>query len=408
MKANTAIILDTRKALKTGKFPIKLRVTFNRRQSYYPIDISLTQDEFENVTDKKAKGNNKTIKLQLEAIEQKANDIISEMTVFDFSTFKKKLYSNQSVREDVYHHYENKINQLKGDQSYGTAASYQTSLNSLKAFRKKLSFLDVTVEFLRSYERHMLSEGNSPTTVGIYLRTLRAVVNQVMDEGTLSKDYKYPFGSKGKNKYQIPTSRNIKKALSLNELKMLFEHEPEIYSWEHKALDFWKFSYLANGMNMKDIAYLKYRDIDHEFIRFVRAKTKNTNQAAVPITFFMTDEIKKIIATWSNPKVNGDTFIFPILNPDHSAEKQRAVIQQFTKMVNKYMKVVAGKLSIDKEISSYYARHSFATVLKRSGKSTSLIKEALGHTSEKTTQSYLDSFEDDTKKEMAKALTAFI
>jgi integrase len=158
---------------------------------------------------------------------------------------------------------------------------------------------------------------------------------------------------------------------------------------------------------MKDIAYLKYGDIDNEFIRFVRAKTKKTNQAAKPITFFMTEDIKNIILTWSIPKVSGDTFIFPILNPEHSTEKQRAVIQQFTKMVNKYMKIIAGKLNIDKEITSYYARHSFATVLKRSGKSTSLIKDALGHTSEKTTESYLDTLPDESIRDMASLLTKF-
>lgn len=407
MKANTAIILDTRKALKDGKFPVKLRVTFNRKQVYYPADLSLSQAEFHQVMDKKAKGTNKTIKLQLDAIEQKANKIISEMPVFDFGAFKKLLYSNQNVREDVYKHYEDKIKQLKHEGSYGTASSYQTSLNSLMAYKKKLIFLDVTVDFLRSYERHMLNEGNSPTTVGIYLRTLRAIINQAMEDGALSKDYKYPFGSKAKSKFQIPTSRNIKKALSLNELKLLFEYVPMDGSWEHKALDFWKFSYLANGMNMKDIAYLRYKDIDNEFIRFVRAKTKKTNQSAKPITFFITDDIRKIISMWSNPKITGETFIFPILNPEHSAEKQRAVIQQFTKMVNKYMKIIAGKLNIDKEITSYYARHSFATVLKRSGKSTSLIKDALGHTSEKTTESYLDTLPDESIKDMAKLLTDF-
>jgi integrase len=110
---------------------------------------------------------------------------------------------------------------------------------------------------------------------------------------------------------------------------------------------------------------------------------------------------------WSNPKITGETFIFPILNPEDSAEKQRAVIQQFTKMVNKYMKIIAGKLNIDKEITSYYARHSFATVLKRSGKSTSHIKDALGHTSEKTTESYLDTLPDESIKDMASLLTQF-
>lgn len=407
MKATTSIYIDKRKALKTGKYPIKLRVTYNRKQQYYPANLSLSKDEYELTMAKNPKGNYKSIRLKLSALEQKANKIIDELPVFDFIQFKRKLYSDQNVREDVYYHYKNKIEQLKNESSFGTASSYQSSLNSLKAYRNKLIFLDVTVEFLRSYENHMISEGNSMTTVGIYLRTLRSIINIAIDDGMLSKDYNYPFGSRSKNKFQIPISRNIKKALSLNELKLLFEYTPEPGSWEHKALDFWIFSYLANGMNMKDIAYLKYKDIDNEFIRFIRAKTKKTNQSAKPITFYINDEIKNIISIWCNPKVSSETYIFPILNPEHTAEKQRMVIQQFTKMVNKYMKMIASKLGIDKNITSYYARHSFATVLKRSGKSTSIIKEALGHENEKTTESYLDSIPDESIKEMAKALTAF-
>jgi len=43
----------------------------------------------------------------------------------------------------------------------------------------------------------------------------------------------------------------------------------------------------------------------------------------------------------------------------------------------------------------YVARHSWATIMKRGGVSTSMISEMMGHSTEKVAQSYLDSFEND-------------
>ena len=407
MKANTSIILDSRKKLKNGLYPIKLRVTFNRTQRYYPADLSLSQDDFKIIMGANPKGENKTIRLKLNALEQKANKIIDEISVFDFNAFKKKLYSNQNVREDVYHYYEQIIAKQKNEDHFGTASNYTSSLKSLKKFRNKLKFNEITVDFLKAYEKFLLDEEKSISTVGIYVRPLRAVINNAMEDGTLSKDFNYPFGSKSKLKYQIPTSRNIKKALTIAEIKLFFEYNAEAKSWEEKALDFWIFSYLANGMNITDIAHLKYKDIDGEYIKFIRTKTKNTNNVLSPISIFITDELSTIINKWGNSEKKKENLIFPILNSNDNAEKQRAKVQQFTKMVNKYMKIIAGKVGINKPCTTYYARHSFSTVLKRSGANVQYISEALGHSSINTTKSYLDSFEDETKKEMAKALTAF-
>jgi integrase len=407
MKVNTAIILDTRKALKDGKYPVKLRVTYNRTQKYYAANANLSQTEFDKVMEAKAKGNFKTLKLKLSILEQKANTIISSLSTFDFNTFKKKLYSDESVNDDVYAHFKNKIASLNKDGQIGTASNYLSSMNSLMRFRKKLSFSDVNPEFLKFYEKYLLGAGKSITTVGIYLRPLRSIINQAIQEGSLSKDYNYPFGTKSKLKYQIPTGKNIKKALQLSEIEMLFNYSASPNTWEERALDFWIFSYLANGMNMTDIAHLKYNDIDGEYIRFVRAKTKNTNQVTSPITVPVSEDLKRIIERWGNEDNSLANYIFPILKPGDTPVKNRANIQQFTKMVNKYMKTISRKLGIKKPCTTYFARHSFSTVLKRAGANIQFISEALGHNSINTTLSYLDSIEDDTKKEMAKALTAF-
>lgn len=422
MRAHTAIVIDTRKPLtskskpdvqkeaalkKQEKYPIKLRITFNRKQKYYPADISLTKEEFKAVYGKSPKGENKLLRLKLDALEQKANTIIESMPVFDFSQFSKTLYSDQLVRNDVYALYSKIIESNIQKGNLGTATNYNCSLQSLKQFQPNLKFIDVTVEFLQNYERSLLSKGKSATTVSIYVRSLRSIINYALSDGTLSKDYNYPFGTKNKHKYQIPSSRNIKKALTLAEIKLFFNYQPENGTYEDRALDFWIFSYLANGMNMKDVANLRYKDIDGDFIKFIRAKTRSTSNVVAPITVALTDDLKRIIAKWGNPDNTATNLVFSIIDASSTLEKQRADLQQFIKMTNKYMKIIAGKLGIQKPCTTYFARHSFSTVMKKSGANIQYISEALGHSSINTTKAYLDSFEDDTKKEMAKALTAF-
>lgn len=408
MKATTAIILDTRKALRTGKYPVKLRITFARKQKYFQTNLNLTEEEFQAIHAKNPKGQSKTWKLQLAALEQRANEIIVSLPYFDFELFAKKLQGNIKNQPDVYDLYDTVIAENMVSGNLGNASSYTSSRNSLKAYRPSLHFRDVTVEFLQGYERSLLEREYSVTTVGIYLRTLRAIINRALSEGIIGEGYNYPFGSRKKHKYQIPTSKNIKKALSIQEIELLFKYQASPGSWEQKALDFWIFSYLANGMNMKDISLLRYKDIDGEFIRYVRAKSANTSSVVEPITVYLSDHLKGIIEKWGiDPEKKPESRIFGISSLNDTLVKQRADLQQFVKMVNKYIRIIAQKLGIQKPITTYYARHSFSTVLKRSGASIQEISEALGHKSLSTTRSYLDGFEDASKKEMAQKLLKF-
>jgi integrase/recombinase XerD len=194
----------------------------------------------------------------------------------------------------------------------------------------------------------------------------------------------------------------------LDEIGKIFRYEALAGTWWEKAKDLFIFSYLGNGINMKDIALLKFKNIDGDYIRFSRAKTINTNRIGnMPISIYISSEMKDILNKWKNVDALPDNFLFPILEPNVTPEKERAAISQLIKMVNKYIRLIAKEVGINKPITTYYARHSFATVLRRSGVSTEFISESLGYSSLKTTYSYLDSFEDEKKKEMLSALTNF-
>lgn len=144
------------------------------------------------------------------------------------------------------------------------------------------------------------------------------------------------------------------------------------------------------------------------FDEFERVKTESTMRSdPKPITVYITENMWRIIDRWGNRDKNPNNYIFPILEPGLTPLRQYELVQLFVSFVNEWMRRIAAKLGITKKITTYVARHTFSTVLKRSGASTEFIQEALGHTDLKTTENYLDSFEKEVKKEYANRLIAF-
>jgi integrase len=250
----------------------------------------------------------------------------------------------------------------------------------------------------------MLANGKSLTTIGIYLRSLRTLFNEQIQSGNL-KIEQYPFG---KRKYQIPAGQNIKKALTLDDVAKIYDYEVIPGTIEARSKDYWLFSYFCNGINMKDIALLKYQDIDDEKIIFHRAKTINTSRKnSRPVMVVIFDEIWEIIDRLGNKPVKENHYVFPLLNDAMTPEMKHARVKQEIQNTNKYIRRIAKAAGIEKDVTTYTARHTYSTVLKRSGASIEFISESLGHKNIATTESYLDSFEIDVKKEFAKKLTAF-
>lgn len=405
LKPTFKVVLDERKEKADGTYPLKLRLTYDRKRTYYGVNIDLTKEQFSKVSTSKLE-KLKDIKFQIAAIEMKAENIYKGMSEFTPAEFSKLFLAKPAEEKpvDVYGMLSAYIEKLKSEDRISTSQSYECTLNSLKKFKAKLKFEDVTPDFLNSYEKHMLSVGRSSTTVGIYLRSLRTIYNQAVEAGLVKKEL-YPFK---KSKFQIPAGRNIKKALTIQEIQQIFEYKIVPGSSMDKAKDFWIFSYLCNGLNLKDICKLRYKDVDGDTLNVIRAKTQlSTKSNQKVISMHLSDHAKSIIEKWGQKPATPSSYIFPILSDGIPALRERELVQHFTKLVNKYMDRIGKSLGISKPITSYTARHSFSTVLKRSGAPMEYISESLGHSSFKTTQSYLDSFDEGTGKKFSAMLTNF-
>lgn len=237
----------------------------------------------------------------------------------------------------------------------------------------------------------MRSGGSAENTIGKRLRTLRAVFNLAIEQGIVKADY-YPFKAYKVSKLHTATA---KRSISKGEINKVLSYETE-HKYTRLALDLFAFSYFMAGINFVDMAYLRVDNIVDNRLIYTRKKTGKLIR--LPLQPKALEIIEKYITKDSD-------YIFPILSNFHKTEQQqRNRIHKVITKANKALKEVGKVLKIPIDLTTYVARHSYATVLKRAGISTSLICESLGHSSEKVTQIYLDTFENSAIDEAMKNL----
>lgn len=355
----------------------------------------------------KPRGEYKDLQLQLLKYEEKAREVIDKIPFFTWEAFEKKYLQNRGATDTVSLAYDDKIKLLTEAGRIGYAVNFECAQGSLNRFNPNLKFADITPELLEKYERSMLELGNSKTTISMYLRTLRTLFNDAIHAGDIVPEL-YPFRKNERDvkKYQIPEARNIKKALKMSEIAKIFNYKAKAGSYREMAKDYWIFIYLSNGINVKDLCRLRFENISGKVLTYTRAKTSR-QKTAKQIQVILRPESLAIIKKWGNKKKDNKTFVFPVLTGKETPEKERQLVQQLTRVINDNMRKIAEELEINQSTTSYAARHSFATILKRSGANNTLISELLGHSNLKTTQSYLDSFEKDYLEEQTNALTDF-
>jgi integrase/recombinase XerD len=363
----------------TKGFPIKLRITCNRKSDYLGLNIYSSDEDFEKVKQsKRLNPELKKLKQELIQIEQKANRILSEMTEYSFKEFKKLYFGivpdNKDSLEYCFNSY---IKELKESKKLKTATIYESTINSIHAFKSDLSIKDINVKFLESYKKNLLQQDKSMTTVSIYFRCLRSIINKNRD--LLEA---YPFQS-----FKVPSPENNKRAINEKNLKSLLSYESDNPN-DKIYLDLYKFSYYCGGLNIKDALLLKPENINDGFLTYKRAKTNK------PVHIFLLPEALKIIEKYRS---KSETYIFPLLKnekPEYLIHRVHAIV----KRVNKRLEKACEALEMPK-ITTYSARHSFATTLMNKGVSIAFISQSLGHTSISTTQNYLGSFTNDQIKE---------
>jgi integrase/recombinase XerD len=289
------------------------------------------------------------------------------------------------------------------ERRHGNTINMFNSLISLLHFKKSLAFKDVTRFFLEDYQQWLLDQGNSISTVGIYLRPLRTIFNDAIDDGLITETL-YPFG---RRKYIIPGSDERRKAISTESLRKLYYSEPVCWQ-EEMYKDFFFFIYFGNGMNPKDMALLTFSKIVGDFIYFFRAKTIRTSGGNIKkVSVFLNPDLKRIITKWGKKYGDAKDYIFPILKPGLKPYKIRDLIQLFIKRINFWMRRIADREGIMEDVTTICGRKTTATQLRDSNIDKEFIRGILGHIDDKSIKNYFAEYTPEDHKRYISHLEYF-
>lgn len=405
MSTTIDVICYKYRPLKNNQLPLKLRLTKDRKRHYLNLEISVKSEywDFEKNKPKRNCPDKEHIQNVISGIKNQY-----QKQVLEFQSIGRDYSLNQLVNAvekptkditvDIF--INDIINGLISENKIGNANHYRALLYSLRKFTKlsQLMFIDINTSFLNKYEAHLKSLGNKGNTISIKMRTLKAVYNKAVKNDIIKQEY-YPFSCYSVSKLKENT---VKRSITKDEILKIIDFDVKKLSTRPQSLlqfskDLFLFSYFGCGINMIDIAYLKTENIQDNRVIYKRHKTGKE------ISFSLQTYVIDIIRKYGD--INGN-YLFPILDDSiHiTAEQQIRRIKKVTYVVNKNLKQIGNIMNLKIPLTTYVARHSFATVLKRSGVNTSIISESLGHSSEKVTQIYLDSFENSQIDEAMKNL----
>ncbi len=397
-----AAILDTTHQKKTGTYPVKIRVTYRRKRQYYPTGKDLTPEQWATMPtarNRELRAIRESIANSFDIIRQNVDEL-AFAAGFSFDALDSRLKAG--FTDTLNTAFQAKINDLRTNSRPGNMLVYDNVLKGIERFRgAKIPFDAITVDWLRKYEKFLIEEEKTASTISIHFRTIRAILNDARRAGII-KDSQYPFG---KGRFEIQAGEGRKMALTLEQIGRIARYEDGSQATA-KYRDYWLFLYLCNGINMADFVKLRYRDIVNGEICFVRQKTEHTTKTRKEIRVVISEPMQAIINRWGNKDRQPDSFIFPVLSGTETALEQKHKTQYLTRAINRRMAAIGKALGIE-HISTYTARHSFATVLKRSGANIAYISESLGHQDLKTTENYLASFEREEREKNAELLTKF-
>ena len=390
MKATVNVLCYRSKTLSNGEHPLMICVCKDGKRKYVSLGISVNPKfwDFEKNKPKRDCPNREQLIKVINEQEQKYAEQILEFSVekreYTPTTLIEAIVPVQKARTvgELFNEY---IAQLKDEGRLGYALSVQQVCNSLLKYRGHLDiyFSEIDVNWLKAYESWLRRCNLADNTIGIRFRTLRAVYNLALAEGIVKVDC-YPF-----KKYKVSKlhKETAKRAITKEQVKQVIEYDvSRARFYKRLAVDMFTFSYLMGGINFTDMAFLTDKNFDGERLVYIRQKTKK---------LIMLPLQEKAVEIVNRYRSSQRKYVFPVLdNRERTPRQIRNRIYDVLDNVNGYLADIGKELGIELKISSYVARHSYATVLKRSGVSTSVISESLGHSSERVTQIYLDSFEN--------------
>ena len=272
--------------------------------------------------------------------------------------------------------YANKlIATLRGMGRHRMAERYGSSVNSFKRFigEKDVSLVKITPRIISAYEYYLQGTGVCPNTISFYMRCLRAIYNRAVSEGLITQ--RYPF-------VQVYTgvSKTKKRALPVETIRDIRNIDLSDLPHIAFARDMFMFSFYTRGMSFVDMCYLRKDNLRDGVLTYRRRKTGQL-----------------LFVRWEKPMQDivdrydtaGTPYLLPLIRSSVEDPYKQYKRRQHTVYVN--LRRLGDILGLPTPLTTYVARHAWASIARESDVSLSVISEAMGHDSEKTTRIYLAS-----------------
>lgn len=390
MNTSVKFILDS-KPLSNNLYTVYLRVLKDRNRKNIAIGIKCKKEYFQNEQLLKGHSNYKSENILLINLKARAEKIIRDFQIdginFSLKEFENKFKGKPEISDyKVSDFYDEIIDEFERSGRMSYAKSFKDTKRSFLRFTgNHILFKDIDPILIEKYEVFLRENNNQNGGIAFKMRHLRRLMNIAITRKVMLKA-NYPF-----DVYKVAKikSESNKRALSLEEFKKIknvdLSENPELL----EAHNYFMFSVYTRGMNFADMANLKWENIFNERITYKRSKTKHRFNIEI------SDEVQEILNYYKSQNRNSK-YVFPILlkddlNPKQIENRKHKVLQRY----NKKLKKVAELAEVEQILTSYVARHSFATILKYLGTSVEMISEMMGHSNVEITKSYLKDFGND-------------
>ncbi len=389
--------LDQRRKKKDGTYPVILRTIVFGKTIDLGSGLSVnskhwsSNDPFvkKSYGDRYKVQNRKLKSLQLE-LESKMDSLVANDRIDASHSHKEiKELLIKSTTNLTFGFFESHIQLLKKENKLGTARWYASAYQAVKEFSKNkketpvdFPLSNITSTWLIKFEKWYMERNKTDQAINglsVYMRAIRALYNKARLTGAVDE------GSNPFRKYKIKSKETIKRALTKEEFKALAGAECKT-GWHQRAKDFFFGSYYLYGMSFKDMCYLKLSDIKpNGRIEYNRAKTGK--HLSIKINGRLLSILDKYLLGKSN-----EDYIFNVLRLDQSETQKYNAVKNAMKRCNKALRDLASASELG-SISTYHARHSFASHLLENKQPIEVISQMMGHKSIKTTQIYLKGFD---------------
>lgn len=286
---------------------------------------------------------------------------------------------------------------IKRLQSAGHLRLAETRQSAINSFKRFLFGVDMPLdsfsqEKVEQYESWLKSQGLTRNTTSFYMRNLRAIYHAAMEQGIVATDC-HPFA-----RVYTGVDKTAKRAIGLEDLNRIKMLELNRHPALSLARDILMFSFYARGMSFVDMAYLRKKDVIGDHLFYYRRKTHQ--MVVVELLPQMLEIIARLPALSSSP------FLLPLIA--HEGSTARAQYRKALININRNLKKIGQMAQISLPLTTYVARHSWASIAQEMEIPVAIISKGLGHDNVKTTQIYLDSLQtkriDDANRKIMQSL----